>query len=115
MAAHPARPGGAPGRAPRPVGTSTRSAASPSWRERRPPAGPPPWGWTGGAGCGTVTPPASPQPPPNPHPGLAATRLDVASAVHALLPLVTDVWWATLSERGEIHSHGLVARRPPPR
>ena len=78
-----------------------RFAASPSSRERRPPAGPTPWGWTGGAGYGTTTLPASP-PPPNPGP--AATWLDVANAVHALLPLVSDVWWAILPEPGEIHA-----------
>ena len=42
------------------------AAASPSSRERRPPAGPTPWRWTGRAGCGTTTPPASPHPTPTP-------------------------------------------------
>ena len=42
-------------------------------------------------------------PPPNSGP--AATCLDVANAVHTLLfLLVTDVWWATLPEPGEIHA-----------
>ena len=28
----------------------------------------------------------------------------LANAVHALLPLVTDVWWAALPEPGKIHA-----------
>ena len=43
-------------------------------------------------------------PPADPNPGPAATWLEVANAVHALLPLVSDVWWATLPEPGEIHA-----------
>ena len=44
------------------------------------------------------------QPPPPPNPGAAATWLDVANAVHTLLPLVTDVCWATVPQPGEIHA-----------
>ena len=82
------------------AGTSARSAASPSSRERRPPASPTPCGWTGAAGCGTT--PHPPAPPPNPGP--AATWLEVANLVHALLPLVTNVWGTTLPEQGKIHA-----------
>ena len=46
------------------------------------------------------------QPCPNPTP--AATWLDVAKAMHALLPLVTDVWWAILPPGGG-PCHGPVA------
>ena len=42
------------------------------------------------------------QPPPYLGPG--ATWRDVAYAVHALLAVVTDVWWAVLPEPGEVHA-----------
>ena len=38
------------------------------------------------------------QPPP--YPGPEATWREVAYAVHALLPVVTEVWWAVLPEPG---------------
>ena len=82
-----------------PAGSSARAAASPSSRGRPPPAGTTPWGWTGGAGSWTMTPPASPPP----YPGLEATWRDVAYAVHDLLPEVSNVWWAVLPEPGEVH------------
>ena len=44
------------------------------------------------------------QPPPPPRPGPAGTWLEVAHAVHALLPRVTDVLWATLPQPGGIHA-----------
>ena len=47
------------GTTPLPPGSSARAAASPSWRGRRPPAGTTPWGWNGGVGSGTATPPAN--------------------------------------------------------
>ena len=47
-------------------------------------------------------PPPPPTPPPHPEP--AATKLEVANAVHALLPMVSDLRWATLPELGEIHA-----------
>ena len=31
----------------------------------------------------------------------------MAYAVHALLPVVTDVWWAVLPEPGEVHATAL--------
>ena len=45
------------------------------------------------------------QPPP--YPGPEATWRDVAYAVHALLPVVSDVWWAVLPEPGEVHATAL--------
>ena len=43
-------------------------------------------------------------PPPPRYPGPEARWRDVAWAVHALLPLVTDVWWTALLEPGEIRA-----------
>ena len=43
------------------------------------------------------------QPPP--YPGPEAAWREVAYAVHALLPVVTDVWWAVLPQPGEVHAH----------
>ena len=45
------------------------------------------------------------QPPPYPGPEL--TWRDVAYAVHALLPTVSDVWWAVPPEPGEVHATAL--------
>ena len=45
------------------------------------------------------------QPPPYPRP--EAMWRDVAYAVHALLPVVSDVWWAVLPEPGEVHATAL--------
>ena len=70
-------------------------------------------------GAGLVGPgvgqrPCSQAPPPPPDLVPAATWLDVAKAVHALLPLVTDVWWATMpGPRGD-PCHVPVTQRPSP-
>ena len=61
-----------------------------------------PWGWTGGAGSRTTTPPATP-----PYPGPEALWREVAYAVHALLLVVTDVWGAVMPESGEVHATAL--------
>ena len=45
------------------------------------------------------------QPPP--YPGPEATWREVAYAVHALLPVVTDEWWAVLPEPGEVYATAL--------
>ena len=45
------------------------------------------------------------QPPP--YPGPEATWREVAYDVHALLRVVTDVWWAVLPEPGEVHATAL--------
>ena len=45
------------------------------------------------------------QPPPYPRP--EATWREVTYAVHALLPVVTDVWWAVLPQPGEVHATAL--------
>ena len=42
------------------------------------------------------------QPPP--YPGREATWREVAYDVHALLPVVTEVWWAVLPEPGGVHA-----------
>ena len=42
-----------------------------------------------------------------PYPGPEATSREVAYDVHALLPVVTDVWWAVLPEPGEVHATAL--------
>ena len=44
---------------------------------------------------------------PHPYPGRGATWCEVAYAVHALLPVVTDVWWAVLPEPAEVHATAL--------
>ena len=54
-----------------------------------------------------MTPPARPPPPPDPDP--SATWREVAVEVHALLPRLTDVWWAALPEPGQV---GATARWP---
>ena len=64
---------------PPPAGSSARSAALPSSRGRRPPAGTTPWGWTGGAGSGTMTPPASRPPTPGRHGGTWPTPSTTSS------------------------------------
>ena len=42
------------------------------------------------------------QPPPYPEP--EATWWDEAYAIHPLLPVVTDAWWAVLPEPGQVHA-----------
>ena len=85
-----------------------------------PPPAPPPHPLQGGDGRRQATPGGGPvgpgmgqrpRPPAPTPPWPAATWLDVANAVRALLPLVTDVWWA--GARGD-PCHGSAARRSPP-
>ena len=70
------------------------------FEERWATAGPTPCRWTFGAGCGTTTPPASPPPPPDPI--SSATWREVAAEVHAPLPRLIDVFWATLPEASDV-------------
>ena len=115
------RCGGQPGTAgrsagtnPPPVGTSARSAACTSSRERWSLADPPPW--VGLVGPGVGQRPRLPAPRPPTH-GPAATWLEVANAVHALFAMVSDIKWATLPEPREIHATALwphVLRRVDP-